>query len=142
MDTILIMTPDSIGLSDFQSLLARHWPVESTGLGALVIQEGNARVYFHEDKDYAKHIRIDGVASPQLREWFEKLGSARFFTIDYSDQELVRRVLEAIADDSEIVVDNDFGTVLRGNDFVAKLRADSKWNWRLTDRERSDGKSI
>jgi hypothetical protein len=44
--------------------------------------------------------------------------------------ELAKVILERIADDSSLTVDNDFGTVLPGDEFVAKCRMNKGWDWR------------
>ena len=35
-----------------------------------------------------------------------------------------------IADDPDLVVNNDFGTVLPGNQFVERIRWNAGWDWR------------
>ena len=41
----------------------------------------------------------------------------------------MKKVIEVIADDPNVVADNDFGTVLPGDQFVAKIRAERGWDW-------------
>ena len=46
--------------------------------------------------------------------------------LDYSDKILAGEVLEVIADATNIVVDDDFGLTLAGNEFVALVKA-GRW---------------
>jgi hypothetical protein len=48
------------------------------------------------------------------------------------DVELVKCLVEDIANDPSLMVDNDFGTVLPGDQFVAKCKEDEDWDWRIT----------
>ena len=50
--------------------------------------------------------------------------------VDYSDVEFVKAVLEKIADDPALIVDNDLGTALSGDKFVARCKTEPDWNWR------------
>jgi hypothetical protein len=44
--------------------------------------------------------------------------------------ELAKSILEKIADDFAVTVDNDFGTVLPGDQFVARCKSERGWDWR------------
>ena len=58
------------------------------------------------------------------------MGDGVFFFLEYSDLELAKKVLITIADDDQVVIDNDFGTVLSGKEFVRKLKTEVDWDWR------------
>ena len=111
METVFIDPGSAIPLADLQALLARHWPVEQTRSGALVIQEGGTRLYAYHDP-------------PEGPERLGRLG------LDYSSLALLRKVLALVADRPDVAVDNDFGTVLPGDRFVALLRERPDWDWR------------
>ncbi len=130
MDTITIMTPPSYSLSDFQCHLSKYWQVESAYGDRIFIQEDDSRLYLYEDKNFKNLIKQEWACSQELRSFFDEAGDANFFLLDYSDLGFVKKVLPVIADNHRIVIDNEFGTVMRGNDFVEKLRTNSNWNWR------------
>jgi hypothetical protein len=50
--------------------------------------------------------------------------------LDYTDIAHVKAVIEKIANAPTLTVDNDFGTILSGSEFVARCRADEAWDWR------------
>jgi hypothetical protein len=106
METISISSQREISMTELRQTLAKHWRVEDATEGRLVVEEGNSRVYF------AKSETPPGLS------------------IDYSDIELVKQVLKVIADRPDFIVDNDFGTVLPGDQFVGRIRFDKHWNWR------------
>jgi len=41
--------------------------------------------------------------------------------LDYSDINLIKEVLKVLADNSSVSVDNDFGLVLQGNEFIRRI---------------------
>lgn len=111
MDTIKITSNKRLCVSDLRPTLAQRWRVEDTEPHGLVVHGASSRVYLHLE-----------CSSPE--------GEGEELLVDYSDVELVKQVIEVIADDSDLVVDNDFGTVLPGDGFVARIRTDKSWNWR------------
>ena len=54
--------------------------------------------------------------------------------MDYSDVELAKQVLAKFADDHSLLVDNDLGTILPGDEFVARIVSNPGWNWRNPSR--------
>ncbi len=111
METLLIKSNGAFSLGRLQELLVRSWPVEETPGETLVVHGANTRAYLHlglESKD----------------------GKEFTLLMDYSDVELAKGILEQIANDSTVTVDNDFGTVLPGDEFVARCKSEPHWNWR------------
>lgn len=113
MDSITIIPNRSITLAELTLRVSQQWPVEQTPLNDLVIHGPSSRVYIRQGAD---------VERPGIQCLF----------LDYSrGLQLVKQVLEIIGDDPKLTIDNDFGTVLPGNEFVARLRADPDWDWRV-----------
>lgn len=85
--------------------------MESAGRDALVIQQGGTRLYlYHEPVDVGAGTRL---------------------CLPYSDLTLVKAALEAlVVNRPDLTVDNDFGVVLPGDRFIARLQADPGWEWR------------
>jgi hypothetical protein len=112
METISITSKNKISLADVNQALAHRWRVEGAGNNRLVIQEQNNRVYLY------------------LGPSEEKVELCQQLLIDYSDIELVKKVIQVIGNSPEMVIDNDFGTVLPGDKFVARIESAKGWNWR------------
>jgi hypothetical protein len=60
-----------------------------------------------------------------------------FWLLDFSDLKFCKDLLLCIANDPKIVVDNDHGIRLRGDDFVALLRSRPTWDCRVERSPRS-----
>ena len=112
MDSVHIVSVREIALEDLRTILSRHWPVEDTAYGDLVVLGSGSRVYISKDPN------------PELPDTccliLEHSGGLR----------LVKQVLEVIGNDPEVTIDNEFGTVLSGDAFIARLKADPDWDWR------------
>lgn len=94
--------------------------------GVLVIDDGKSRVYVGRNDDLRDEFESD-----QLELIMSTIPEPTFYSVDFVDIALCRRVLEAIADDPELLVDNDHGVLLTGSEFVRVLRSRSDWDWRL-----------
>ena len=94
-----------------ESTLAKDWRVEPSPDNTLVVHGARSRAYLHPDaeSDDAGRYRL---------------------LLDYSDVELAKSLLEKIANDAALSVDNDFGTVLPGNEFVTRCKSKGGWDWR------------
>jgi hypothetical protein len=120
MDTLLITSKERINLLEINRRLAQHWQVEGAAKDRLVIQESGSRVYLYlacVGGTTEANKRPCDIESHQL-------------LVDYSDVVLVKKVIVAVADNADFIVDNDFGTVLPGDQFVARINRESEWNWR------------
>lgn len=120
METILITSKKRLNLNEINARLAVDWRVEGAAGDRLVIQEKESRVYVHLDL-----LETGDVASA----CGDDKQTGRLY-VDYSDVGLVKRVIVAIGDNADLTIDNDFGTVLPGNEFVARIKSDPNWNWR------------
>lgn len=112
MDTIVITAKEDVLLESLRSMLARHWSLLRTPPDRLAIEESNSRVYIYHPESDSKEIDLKKIV------------------LDYSWVDLVKRVIEVIGDDPRLLIDNDFNTVLPGDQFVARLRSEPTWNWR------------
>ena len=107
METLSITFNRPISLQDIRERLSLSWNVEDAANDRIVIHGPNSRAYIHTEHQLACDLLID-----------------------YNEVQLVKDLVEALADAPELIVDNDFGTVLPGDEFVAKCRTDGNWDWR------------
>jgi hypothetical protein len=112
METLCIASEKPFSMTLVKNALSRNWRVETSPSDTVVVHSAQSRVYLYpdgqEERDEMTHRLL----------------------LDYSDVELAKSILEKIADDSTLTVDNDFGTVLPGNEFVARCKAEKAWDWR------------
>ena len=111
METIAITSNKPFSTEQLKQTLSKHWSVEISAYDAVVVHGTNSRAYIEPGTE----CENDNL----FKLW-----------INYSDVELAKAVLLEIADERELIVDNDFGTVLPGNEMVARIRAQPDWNWR------------
>jgi hypothetical protein len=128
METVVLMTPTSLSLDELAARLRAidKWTVEMTTADRLVVDGGTSRAYLHRDERFKETIHEQGATSERLAVLFDLVGDAGFFLLDCSDKILAGEVLEVIADATNIVVDDDFGLTLAGNEFVALVKA-GRW---------------
>ncbi|HZS36262.1 MAG TPA: hypothetical protein VFF06_05520 [Polyangia bacterium] len=125
MEAVIVIAQRDI-MPELRIRLASLAPLAGSE-GALVIQDERTRVYLSRDD------RVIDELEPDRRERITgKMPSPIFYTVDFSDIELCRKVLFLIADDPTLLVDNDHGTLLRGPEFLELLRSQPAWDWRIT----------
>lgn len=111
MDSVSLVSQTPFCLKEIQDMLSKRWHVEIAHYGRLVVEGQSTRAYlYHVSPD----VTVDG---------FQLL-------IDYSDIELIKSILETIADNPNVIVDNGFDLVIPGNEFAALIRARKDWDWR------------
>jgi hypothetical protein len=116
MESVIIVAPCAYD-AELKGRLALGWKVAVTATGGSVIEDGGARVYLSRNDAIAEDLE------PEVR---ARIAAATpepvFYTVDFSDLNLCRRVLLAIADDPRLLIDSDHGVLLSGVDFV-RVRA-------------------
>ncbi len=127
METIVVISPQPYE-SALQERLAglETLPMD----GGVVVVESGSRIYISRNDEVADELSPERLGAMRAR-----LGSPYFYTLDYSDIESVKRVLLVIADDPQLLIDNDHGLVLPAPDFLALIRNRPNWDWRHPERK-------
>jgi len=119
MDTVVISSERPFVFESIAKVLSAEWPVDYSDVPFLepvvAVDAKQSRVYLH------------------LGDEPEEEGKFTLF-MDYSDVELAKQVLVKFADDHSLLVDNDLGTILPGDEFVARIVSNLGWNWRNPSR--------
>jgi len=110
LETLTITSTKPISLADLHAKISPLWPVEPSDDDSLVVQGASTRAYLYSSAPVGSNL-------------FE-------ISLDYSDVELAKSLLEIVADDADITVDNDFGTILPGNEFLSRCKTEKGWDWR------------
>ena len=124
MESIIIAAPYSYDVT-LRSRIPGKYVVREGDAGTTVIEDGNTRIYVSQNES----IRSD-LEDRQLATVIGTIPSPVFYSIDFSDVAFCRDILLAIADDPDILVDNDHGVMLPGSEFVRVLRSQHDWDWR------------
>ncbi len=56
-------------------------------------------------------------------------GTQHVYSLAYRGIEAAKKVVVQLADSRHVLIDNDCGTLLRGDDFVHKVLAEPSWYW-------------
>lgn len=118
MGSVIIAAPFEYDL-EFKARLQEIGPAKAAG-GGIVIEHGNSRVYV-----YRNDAVRDEFEPEELSRITSTMPRPVFYSVDFSDLALCRRVLEAIADDPRLLVDNDHGVLLDGSALIGLLRTPS-----------------
>lgn len=110
METISIKSEEALSIEHIGRMLSQHWRVEISP-SEIVVHGDKGRAYVHSDTETEQQ-------------------KIRCLLVDYSDVELAKRLIGFIADNPEYTVNNDFGTILPGDEFVARCKAEPHWDWR------------
>jgi hypothetical protein len=106
METIAVDSKNAFLLKQIEIDLGKHFEVEASCGDTVVVHKPGSRACLYVNDD-----------------------ASRLF-LDNSDVGLAKSVLEIIAADPNYTVDNGFGTVLPGNQFVNRIKAEKHWDWR------------
>lgn len=127
MRSVGLITDPSVTLESFRAALEREFAVTITevitGVLTLVIRDGRA------------YALLDALGDgPEQYEEYEAgelsvvgLDRMTFFDLRYRSIAFLKRVLQAVADDPRVWVDNDNGMILTGPELVARLRREPEW---------------
>jgi hypothetical protein len=114
MDTVVISSKRPFELEPIRLLLSKEWTVTTAFNGSrLVVHDVDGRAYIYPTTDESSQ-------SP----------GEYTLLLDYRTVRLAKKILETVADDASLTIDNDFGLILPGNEFVAKIRQNPAWDWR------------
>lgn len=126
MESVIIAAPFAYD-AELRLRLEQVGPVTIGAAGALVVDDGSSRVYV------ARNDAVHDEFEPErLALVTSTIPHPIFYSIDFSDIALCRKVLEVIADDPKLLVDNDHGVLLPGSEFVRVLRSQRDWDWRAS----------
>lgn len=114
MEAVYIEAKNDITPLSFASLLSKHWNVHEIENGGICVNTNRASVYIHRNFEECLDGKRDKI----------------YILYSYINLDLVKQVLVVIADNSEFIVDNDFGVILTGNQFVARIKEEPNWDWR------------
>jgi hypothetical protein len=120
MQTVTITSTSNISLDEVREKVKARFHLRESPEDMVAIEENGTRVFIGQSElDSGENWRNE-------------------ILLDYHSEELVKKVIELLADDSTLIVENDYGTKLPGDEFVARIRANKGWNCRDEyQRERS-----
>lgn len=125
MDSVLITAPRDYD-AEFRLRLQPFGMAESGEQGTFVLDDGQSRVYIRRNV-----LASDELEPDEMEQILDSIENPVFYSVDFTDIDFGRRVIESVADDPDLLVDNDHGVRMPGSDFVRLLRSRPSWDWRL-----------
>lgn len=126
MRDVVIALPNRIGLPELAQALAVS-PFEVVGPleGRLSVRVNDEVVEFLQDQSLSEHYE-----EPEEIDILARLGSEpQLFLVSFKKTAALGQVLAYTVDRSDALVDNDFGEIESGADFVRRFREKPDWDW-------------
>jgi len=97
----------------------RYWVLEDASSNCYLLLDDTEEVLVgYEGEDELKHFIRARVTDPVI------------FSLAYRDIEFCKRLLILLADDPRMIVDNDFGLTVPGDEMARRIRESPGWDWR------------
>lgn len=117
MRTVVFIAPQHTSPDKFLHRLPPTYSIEpSAPPGRVVIQGSEGHAFFEEDASI-----VDDFDDEELTVIQNHLSSPEFFTLEFSDPGFGTLLLVHLANDPSILVDDDHGSILQGDEFVKRL---------------------
>lgn len=92
----------------------------------IIIEHEGSRIYIYQTET------IIGEMTPANSKYITNLfPNPVFYAFEFRDINLCRKILTSIANDPNVLIDNDHDVCLPGNEFIQLLKNRPDWDWRL-----------
>lgn len=126
MRDVVVALPKGTGLPELNQALAAS-PFEVVGLseGRLSVLLNGEVVQFVQDQSLSEHY-----GEPEEQALLATLGNEpNLFLVNFKSTTSLGQVLAYTVDRPDALVDNDFGDIESGSDFVQRFREKPDWDW-------------
>ena len=126
MRDVVVALPKGVGLPELaKSLAASPYDVVAPAEGRLSVRVDGESVEFSHDQSLSKHYDEPGELAHLAR-----LGrEPNLFLVNFKSTAALGKVLAYTVDRPDALVDNDFGDIECGADFVQRFRRRADWDW-------------
>ncbi len=126
MQSVIIIAPRGIGIDELIARVPADYRVETQSRDRTLLWRGASYAALNRETRAGM-----GYDPDELGSVLEEIEDPEFISLEFNDYNLVIALLPFIADDDRLIVDNNYGTLLRGPEFLALLRERPDWDWRL-----------
>ncbi len=132
MEALMLVAASATLLPEFRQILAAAFPsafisITSASQEFVIEFSNTSRAYIEY---YGTDLESIGWEKQEIEFIKTTLPvSQHVYSIAYRGLEAAKRVVIQLADFKQMLVDNDFGTLMVGEDFVRKLIQAPNWNW-------------
>ena len=126
MRDVVVALPSSVGLKELAEVLADS-PFEVVGQPDehLAVRLDDEVVQFALNNSLSEHYE-----EPEELAWLAAAGrEPNFFLVTFKSTKALARVLEWTVNRPDACVDNDFGIIESGRDFVQRFKEAPNWDW-------------
>lgn len=128
MRDIVLITPQSYNIESIRNALPQkmHVCVDNSE-ERLVVRLGEFDSFVEFKVDNSISIHYD---EPEDVEIISSVGEApRFFVVHFKNIEDLKFVIKTVANRLDVLIDNDFGLIEAGSDFVKRCEKFPGWDW-------------
>ena len=125
MDSVIIVTRRDCDLDQLRRRIPSDYRVDDTPDGRIVIEGSNRRAYLGADAQIVHELEPE-----EASRIMHMIPVPIFYVLDFSDISMCKELLMAMADRTDVLIDNDHGVLLPGTEFVQMLRNRQDWDWR------------
>ncbi|OON69483.1 hypothetical protein B0919_09415 [Hymenobacter sp. CRA2] len=111
-------------MPEFKAQLTQCFPaflIEHNASGDLIIEAATGHVYINQPDS-----EVDIEAAQLI---YATLSNPIIYHVPYRGLGLLKQALTCIGNRDKLLIDNNFGTLLRGHEFVKKLVNQPNWKW-------------
>ncbi|MET4073238.1 hypothetical protein [Hymenobacter sp. UYCo722] len=132
MESVMLIADNSELLPVFKSTLKSVFPTAAIsdigGRPGFVLElSSRGRIWVEVENDSLESI---GWEDFEIELIIRKFPSTRYvYSIAYHSIEVVKQVIVSIANNDQVLVDNDCGDLLVGSELVARILHNPGWNW-------------
>lgn len=129
MRDIILIAPKNFNLSELAS------PFEGDAAFRIVTDRNRLSIEKLQEKEFVEFEKADDVSAYYDDEEGEAFKNdilePEFYIIRFKDIEFLKFTLSQSLDRSDIYLDNDFGLILPGAQFLAMIKQRPGWDWAL-----------
>lgn len=122
--SVVFITDKSVSMDGLKSKFEPYFQHCFESPSRVVLKSGDNYVAINAEDDMGQHYEDTELEKSTL-------SNPRFYLIEFNNIAFLKKLLPFVADDSRIWVDNDHGDILQGPQFVARVKQDPAWDWRL-----------
>jgi hypothetical protein len=128
MRDVILITPNWYGLNSIKETLPKELVSivdEPESRLTVILNESNETIEFVLDNSIIQYYD-----EPEELEALTIVGDApKFFLIHFKNIEQMKKLLEFVANRSDVLIDNDFGIIEDGVSFVRRCKESPGWDW-------------
>lgn len=126
METIIIATTAGVTLEQFINMIPESFKKEKQPDGRFFISSDTHYCWIEYDEE------IESVYDEDEMIFVKKhIPKPIFFTCEFKEIDFGKEILSYIVFDGRFVIDNDYGELLTGGEFLKKLKDEPDWDWRI-----------